>query len=153
MPVFSGGLPSFDTGDADQVFAIGGVGRYDDVEGAIELFHRVVAAMDLGHDSTKLLDPGYIENSLFQQRTDQPSTVVGVHGQGINEQRVVDVDCAVERSGAVGDNPNDPAGIGRSDVDRCVAASGCDFVSDVGTDELFDVAGVPETPVSANERS
>lgn len=82
--------------------------------------------MDLGHDGAELLGACCVEHSLFEQGADQSTTVIGVHCEGVAEQCVVDV---------------------------CVAGSCCDFVGDVGTDQLLDLAGVPEPSISTGERS
>lgn len=108
--------------------------------------------MDLGHDNAELLGACCVEHSLFEWGADQSATVVWVHSEGVNEQCVIDVDRTVERDATVG-NDTDGGVTVCSDVDVCVAASCCDLVGDVETDQLLDVTGVPEPSVSAGERS
>lgn len=79
--------------------------------------------------------------------------MIWVHCEGVDEQGVVDVDRTVKRGVSVGDDTDDEASVVYSDVDVCVAGSCCDFVGDVRTDQLLDLAGVPEPSVSTGEPS
>ena len=142
-----------DARHADHVLVVGWVRCSNDVEGGVELSHGVVAAMDLGHDGAELLGACCVEHSLFEQGADQSTTVIWVHCEGVDEQCVVDVDRTVKQGVSVGDDTDDEASVVYSDVDVCVAGSCCDFVGNVRTDQLLNLAGVPEASISTGERS
>lgn|GEM_PF-6779195 len=109
--------------------------------------------MDLRYDGVEAMGVCCVEDSVLEQGADQSSTVIGVHRKGVDEQCIFDVDRTVERSGPVGDEPADEPVVVGGDVDVRITGPGCDFVGNIGSNKLLDVAGVPQPSVSAGKYS
>ncbi len=115
------------------------------------MLHGAVATVDLGHDGVKAMDVCCVEDSLFEQGADQSPTVIGVHRKGVDEQCIFDVDRTVERSGPVGDDPDDEPGVVGGDVDVRITGPGCDFVGNIGANDR-STSRVYRSPRSAQEK-